>query len=483
MKRFNRSNFQTYFCVKAKMGSVFSSIFGLFLLFGITFGVTTLSNAQIVSQESNSQQSTRLITLDEAIEIALDNSYQLKQAENNLRLSKTRQWSATADLLPNLNGSMGRSRNIGRQFDNTTGEFGDFTINGFSASISSSMPLFTGFANINDLRASRQETLSREQQLQRARENVIFFTATRYLQYLLSIRLLEISEENLQASRQQLERIRAQVEVGTRPTVDLLNQESTVANNELLVINRRNTLQQNRLDLIRQLQLDPQEAIDFVEPDLPVGVIQPKQYDLNFLVNTALDNRSDLKSEEASIQAAYFAFRAAQGNYLPSLSANYSLRSSLNDRNPSPYDDQFFDQNISRSIGVSLSIPIFNRLNVRTGVQSQKIAYENAKLSFDNSRLEVIQEVNQAYNDYQARIAEVESTERAFKASERAYQTELQRYEIGASTLIELSQAQALFVQAQSNRVQALYSYYFQEQLLDYYLGRLDPTIQLQSIN
>jgi len=453
------------------------------LPFLLIFAVSFHLQAQGISQGANLSESSRIITLEQAIEIALENSYQLKQAQNNLTLSRTRQWSATADFLPNLNGSMGRSRNIGRQFDNTTGEFGDFTINGFSASISSSMPLFTGFANINDLRSSKQETLSREQLLQRARENVIFFTATRYLQYLLSIRLLEISEENLQASMQQLERIRAQVEVGTRPSVDLLNQESIVANNELQVINRQNTLQQNRLDLIRQLQLDPQESIEFVEPDLPVGVIQPKEYDLDFLVNTALENRSDLKSEEASIQAAYYAFRAAQGNYLPSLSANYSLRSSLNDRNPSSYDDQFFDQNISRSVGVSLSIPLFNRMNIRTGVQAQKIAYQNAKLSFDNTRLEVIQEVNQAYNDYQARVAEVESTDKAFKASERAYQTELQRYEIGASTLIELSQAQALFVQAQSNRVQALYSYYFQEQLLDYYLGRLDPTIQLQGLN
>ncbi len=451
----------------------------LLLIFSILLFFPFLSSAQSAGTTLNPENEKQLITLEGAIELALENSYLLKQAENNLRLSQTRQWSATADFLPNLNGSMGRSRNIGRQFDNTSGEFGDFTINGFSASISSNMSLFTGFANINDLRASRQETISRQQLLERARENVIFFTATRYLQYLLSNRLLEISEENLTASSQQLERIRAQVEVGTRPTVDLLNQESTVANNELQVINRRNTVLQNRLELIRQLQLDPQENIEFAEPELPVTSIQPKDYDLNFLVNTALDNRSDLKSEEASIQAAYFAFRAAQGNYLPSLSANYSLRSSLNDRNPSSYDDQFFDQNISRSMGLSFSIPIFNRMNIKTGVQSQKIAYQNAKLSFDNTRLEVIQEVNQAYNDYQARIAEVESTEKAFKASERAYQTELERYEIGASTLIELSQAQALFVQAQSSRVQALYSYYFQEQLLDYYLGRLDTSVQL----
>lgn len=421
---------------------------------------------------------TRTITIEDAIEIALENNYQLKQAENNLTLSKVQERSAYADFLPNLSGNASRGRNIGRQFDNTTGDFGDFTINSFSTGLSSSVTIFSGFNNINSLRASKHETLSRDEQLKRVRENIIFNTASRYLQYLLSQQLLDIAEETLETSNRQLEQVRAQVEVGSRPTVDLLNQESIVANNELQVVTRQNNLDFSRLQLVRTLQIDPLASYNFVIPDINEQSALARDYNLQDMVSMALDNRSDLKSELQSIEVAYYNLKSTRANYYPTLSLSSSIRTSYNDRNPSSYTDQLTDQNVSRNIGFSLNIPIFNRLNTRTAVQAQEISYKNAKLSLENTRLNVIQEVNQAYNDYTALIKELESTEKALIAAERAYETEQQRYEVGATTLIELSQANNAFVEAQSNKIQTLYNFIFQEKLLDYYLGQLDTDIQ-----
>jgi len=75
-------------------------------------------------------------------------------------------------------------------------------------------------------------------------------------------------------------------------------------------------------------------------------------------------------------------------------------------------------------------------------------------------------------------VKELESSERAVIAAERALETEQQRYEVGATTLIELNLANANFVQAQSNRIQAVYNFVFQEKLLDFYIGRLDNNLQ-----
>lgn len=110
-------------------------------------------------------------------------------------------------------------------------------------------------------------------------------------------------------------------------------------------------------------------------------------------------------------------------------------------------------------------------------MRSQEINYRNALLSLENTKLQVTQEVNQAYNDYMALIKELESSDKALIASERAYETELQRYEIGASTLIELSQANTNYVLAQSNRIQAYFNFIFQEKLLDYFIGRLSADV------
>src|SRR5690625_2365818 len=278
-----------------------------------------------------------------------------------------------------------------------------------------------------------------------------------------------------------LEQIEAQVEVGSRPMVDLLNQESLVANNELDLVNRENEVDLARLSLIRILQIDPLGEYEFVIPDIGQGSAVPINYDLGELVGAALENRADLRSEQRAILAEEYQVKVAKAQYYPTISGSASIRSNYSDLSMLSYTDQFFDQNVARSFGISLSIPIFNRLNARTNVEIQKINLKNAELGLENTRLQVIQEVNQAYRDYLARVKEVESTQRALDAAERAYETELQRYEVGASTLIELSLANNAYVQAQASQAQATYRFIFQEKLLDYFIGRMDENISLES--
>src|SRR5690625_6247024 len=94
--------------------------------------------------------------------------------------------------------------------------------------------------------------------------------------------------ENLHTSKSQEEQIEAQVEVGARPMVDLLNQESLVANNELELVNRENEVDLARLSLIRILQIDPLGEYEFVIPEIAQGSAVPINYDLGELVGAAL---------------------------------------------------------------------------------------------------------------------------------------------------------------------------------------------------
>ncbi|MEX0846105.1 MAG: TolC family protein, partial [Balneolaceae bacterium] len=327
-------------------------------------------------------------------------------------------------------------------------------------------------------RASQQDKISGEENLQRAKENVIFNTASRYLQVLLDNQLLEITKENLENTVKQLEQVQAQVEVGSRPTVDLYNQEALVANAELNVTRQENSLKMNKLLLVRQLQIDPLGEYEFVIPELDEDVALAEDYNLSELIDQALLNRSDIKSELASIRRLEFQLKIAEGSLLPSVSANAGLSTSYSDQytllgSQVAFSEQFFDQRINRSIGFSVSIPLFQNWNRMYNLQSSKVQLKNAELSFDNSRLQVIQEVTQAYNDYTSYIKELEVSEKSLIASERAFETQQERYNVGSSTLIELSDAQANYVEAQSNYTQARYNLIFQEKLLDYYLGKL----------
>src|SRR5699024_5728230 len=154
--------------------------------------------------------------------------------------------------------------------------------------------------------------------------------------------------ENLEASKKTLEQVQAQVDVGSRPKVDLYNQEATVANNELAVVNSQNALKSSRLDLIQTLQIDPLKEYSFATPEVDTQQVAAKSYDLERLVATALENRSDLQSEKFNIQSIKHQLSATRRSLYPSLSLSGSLSSSYSELQQLDFQDQFFDININR---------------------------------------------------------------------------------------------------------------------------------------
>ena len=444
----------------------------LILLFG-------LISTSLFAQSTD----VRVITIDQAISIALENNYSLKQAKNELDLAEDLIFSEKADFLPSVSVSMNGSRTTGQQFIfdrlNEGGDaFVDVSSQSISGGMNASINLFNGFNNILTLKSSQSNKESRTQQYERAKESVIFNTASRYLQVLLDKELLAIAEQNLETSTTQLNQVQAQVELGARPMVDLFNQEAQVANDELVVTQRENTLSLNSLLLVRQLEIDPLGSYDFIVPDLTLNDLPWMDINIRSLVSEALSTRSDILSAEATILSLKYQMQITKNSLLPSLRASAGVSSRYSDQysiggNEVSFSDQFFDQQVNRSLGLSFSLPLFNNWNRIYSIQSAEVQLKNAELNLDNSKMQVIQEVSQAYNDYSSYVKQLDASEKSLIASERAFQTQQERYNLGASTLIELTQAQSAFVSAQSSYTQALYNLIFQEKLLDFYLGKL----------
>ncbi len=433
-----------------------------------------------------SAQQPRSITLDEAIEISLENNIEIELSRSNIDRSESQYRRQRAEFLPNLNASLGGTRTIGRQFDPAAVAFDDFTTNNLSASISTNVVIFNGFRNINELRGARLGMESAEERYQRTREAIIFEAAARYLDVLLATELLEINMENMEASYKQLDQVKAQVEVGMRPIVDQYSQESVVANNELSVIQSENVLNLNKLRLSRLLQLDPLDEYEFVAPGIREEELVVKDYNLREMIDVALANRRDYRASEMEVERARYDLSISQAGRMPQVSLSAGVSTSYRDQQRVegtvlPFSDQFFDININRSMGFNVSIPIFNRRQTSNQVEQRRIDYRDAELRLEDFRQEVFLELQQAYNDYTGFAKELEATEKAVIAAEKAYETEQERYNVGSATLIELTNANNEFIRASSNRIQAMYQFIFQEKVLDYFLGRLTEDIEIDA--
>lgn len=423
-----------------------------------------------------SAQVTQEITFQDAVRIALDQNTQLRQRVNQLRLSEIDVRSARAAYLPSFNLSTGGGTNFGLSFDTNVGELRTTANSRFNLNASSSVTLFDGFQRRSNLRQSRLNVTANDLNLDRQRQLVVFQVATQFLAYIQAREQIAIQQENLAAAQQLLAQIEEFVRVGTRPVSDLYQQQATVESAELAILQSEQQAQVSMANLLQILQLDPLGSYEFVVPELEDEYLVPEEFDLNDLISRARQQRGDLRALEISVLAAQQGLRAASGSMLPRLSFSAYAGTSYNSGIQAVDFGGQLERNRSESISLSLSVPVFNRLRTRTQKQRAQVSYENARLDVEATQQQVGVEVRQAYLNYVTAEKQLEVSQRQLVFRQQALDAARERYNVGAATLVELTQAQSDFVQASQDEIIARYTIFVNRRLIRYYTGELDPT-------
>lgn len=425
------------------------------------------------SSPAVAQDAARTITFEEAVQIALNQNITLRQAENSVELETRDVYQQRMNFLPDLSFFTQGSQGSGFTQDQA-GRNIAFTNKNLNGSFSSQVNVFRGFADVAALDRARYERDASELSYDRSRQDVVFSVIDNFLLYVNAREQVRIQQESLESQRQQLDQIEEFVNVGSRPISDLYQQQASVAQAELQVLNAERTAEMNKTRLIQVLHLDPFGTYEFVAPAMEDVVIQPREYDLHELLETAFDQRADIDAQELRIRAAGEGIRVAKASFWPSINVGGSYRSSFSPE----ASREFFDQlhvNRGSSVGFSVSYDIFDRFNRSTTIQRAEVAYKNETLELQDMRQRVALQVRQAYLDYLTNQKRLDVTETQVRAARQALEAAEERYNVGAGTLVELTQAQAQFVEAASNRAQARYDFLFQGKLVDYYVGQLNP--------
>ncbi len=423
-------------------------------------------------------QEVRTITFNEAVRIALDQNITLRQAENMTELQAINVSRSRMNFLPSLGVASSTSQRFGRTFSEAEASIVN-QARDFSARLESQVNLFRGFGDVATYEQAQAQQEAGLLDYEWQRQTTVFQVMSSYLTLIERREQIEIQQENLDAQAQQLEQVEEFVEVGARPISDLYQQQAAVASAEFDLLQAQRLYQLGEAAMIQLLQLDPFGNYEFEAPEvddleLETSPVQPGQ-----LLRHAYEQRSDLEARSFNIRAAEQGIRSARSTYWPSINLSGGIGSSYSDVRLLPFQDQFFRDNRSGSVGLSLSFPIFDRMNTRNNVQQARVEYNNRLLDLDDTRQEIAVQVRQAYLDYLTAEKQLAVTEVQLQAATHALEAEEERYNLGAATLVELSQARALQLQASSNWVQARYDFIFQERLLDYYTGTLDPAQSL----
>ena len=443
------------------------------------FGILLLTLSAIVClcPTRAQAQEPRKIALSEAIRIALERNLTLRQTANQVELDETSVQQERANFYPNLNLSVNPSQRYGQVFDPASGGYSTRANETLNLTTSSSINLFNGFGDMASYRAARRDLDASRENLSHTRQRITYEAASRFLQVNLNREMIRIEEENLKAQRRQLERIQAFYEEGTRARADVLQQQVAVARAELRLLNAERTYEVSKLNLKQTLDLPPSEAVGFASVSLDLAGA-PVLYDPAQLIQAALSERADVRAQQQRIAAAEAQIYGAKAGYWPALSlsvstgTNYSSQSQL-----SGFSSQLFDHNPSATVGLSLTIPIFDRSRTRSSVARAQVQFRNEQLGMENLRQSLAFDVQKAVLDYRTAVKQLGAAEVGEQAAREALSAMEERYHVGAATLVELSQARADYVDAAGQRVEAQYNSVLQRLNVEFYQGNIEQAV------
>jgi outer membrane protein len=418
-------------------------------------------------------QDARLISFQEAVRIALERNSELRQVQTGEQIDEVAVHEARMQFLPDLRLSSNGARNYGRSFDQAEGRVVDQTTRSFSVGMNSGVTVFDGFGNTASLALAKENHNASRLDVQRSRETVVFTVASTYLALIQNQEQLRVQRENLAAEQQLLEQIQSYVNAGARTIADLYQQQANVASARFAVVEGERSTELTKVDLMQTLMLDPHGIYEF-EPPAPETLSSSEPGDVQNLLKRAYEQRTDLDAEEARVRAAEQSIRIARSNRWPTVSLNAGYSSGYTSASDFSFSDQL-DQRRGGSIGLGFTLPLYDRAATASATRRAELQTESARISLETRQNDVGLQVRRASLDYRAALEQFSAAEAQQRAAELALKTSQERYQAGASTLVEVSQARASQVQAASSLVSARYNTLFQRVLMDYYVGDLDP--------
>ena len=415
-------------------------------------------------------------TLRQCIDYAIEHNIDIRRTANAAEQSEVSVNTAKWARLPNLNGSAGQSWNWGRTQtaikDEATGDYSTVYVNTNSnstnMSVSTSIPIFTGLEIPNQYALAKLNLKAAMADLEKAKEDISINIASAYLQVLFNKELHQVSLGQVELSKEQLARISRLAELGKASPAEVAEAKARVAQDEMNAVQADNNYQLALLDLSQLIELETPEGFTLSAPVVTLDLLPLTPPDEVY--QTALTTKAAVQAAQYRLEGSKHSIRIAQSAFYPQLNLNGSLGTnyySTIDRNFS----QQLQDNFSKYVGLSLSVPIFNRFSTRNRVRTARFQQENYALQLDNTKKTLYKEIQQAWYTALASESKYTSSSTAADASEESFRLMSEKYDNGKATAVEYNEAKQNLMKAQSDELQAKYEYLFRTKILDFYKG------------
>ena len=414
-------------------------------------------------------------TLKECIDYALDHNLSIKQRDVNRQQQEVEVSTAKNSRLPDLNATAGENFSFGRGLtaENT---YTNTNTSSTSFSLGTSVPLFTGFRIPRTLELNRLNLEAATADLEKARNDIRMQVAQAYVQILYSMELCDVANRQIEIDSLQVFRLKELLKNGKASGTEVAQQEAAMAQSKLTATQANNDYRLNLLALTQLLELPTPEGftIERIDPNSRLAAFKTIGTSPDAIYQEAVGIKPEIQAETLRLQGTEKSIDIAKSALYPSLTLSGGLGSNYYKTSGFPAESfgKQLSNNFSQYIGLSLSVPIFNRFSTRNSIRSAQLNRQTQQLQLENTKKALYKEIQQAYYNALNSQAKYTSSEEALRSNREAFNLMSAKYEYGKANITEFNEAKNNLMKAESDLVRAKYEYIYNHALLDFYRGK-----------
>jgi outer membrane protein len=407
-------------------------------------------------------------TLDNCINYALKRNIQVRKSELSNQQYMVYAEQAKAQQFPSLNASIGQNFNWTRE--TATGSSGLTGANGTNYSVNSGITIFNA-SRLTDL--IKQANLSIESgnySLEATKESISLSILDAYLQILYAEEQVHNSEKQIESTASQLNLAKERLALQVISQSDYAQVKSQLASEKLTLATAQSQLLVAKVTLEQLMELPVTDNFNIAHPDLAVSLNQNRVPDVKSVYDLALSIKPQIKNAAVNKEIASYDEKVAKSALFPTLSASAGVSSGYSSLNSGSYFGQM-NNTIYPALGLSLSIPIYQKKQAKTNIAVAKIGYQNAELSETDTKNTLRKSVEQACVDVISAQIKYEASKENYSATQEASLLSDEKFKQGVINSVDYLISKTNLIVAESELLQSKYNLIVSYKIMDYYMG------------
>lgn len=411
-------------------------------------------------------------TVERCMQYAADHSHTVRQQQFALEDSRAVKTQAIGAFLPSVYGSVDGQINFGRAIDPSTNTYTDVSTlyNGYG--LQASLVVFDGLQRYNNLRLAKANVAMGRSGVRAEKDDVALKVYKAYMDLVYCEGAVSQTAKKRDESRELLRQTSVMAEVGQKSDADVAQMRATLAADEYELAHMQSQTTKARLALKQLMGFPVDSVLAVIQPSFDDEILTAEDAS-QISAFAATDNPRILKAQQ-NVEAARYSLRAARGALLPTISLSGGVSTSFfrnMDKGGHASFSSQFRNNAGEYVGLSLSIPLFDRLATYSTIRRRKTALAQAQenLAYEQSELRRI--IVEAASDVENSTKEVEKMQEQVEADSIASRLTTRKYEEGLASSIDVKTAAVTLLQSRVRLLQSQLTMAYNKKLLAYYKG------------